>query len=118
MNTITHIEIPAPDLERAIAFYGQIFDWEIQTVEPGKYAFFRIGGSNSGGGLDTSLQPAGERTGHQIVVDVDDINTVLDRIVQMGGAMVLPKTEIGGGHGFYAVFKDPNGNYMQLHSSS
>jgi predicted enzyme related to lactoylglutathione lyase len=29
---------------------------------------------------------------------------------------VALKTEIEGGHGFYASFRDPNGNYLQIHS--
>ena len=116
MNSITHIEIPAPDLQKAIDFYGKIFDWQIQVVEPNRYAFFRIGEGNSGGGFDASLQPAPERIGHQIVVDVDDIDLTLQQIINAGGQKILEKTEIPGGHGFYAVFKDPQGNSMQLHS--
>jgi len=53
-HTISHIEIPAPDLERAIAFYANIFMWKVQIMEVGKYAFFRIGDTTSGA---ASMQP-------------------------------------------------------------
>jgi len=115
-NTITHIEIPAPDLEKAIDFYSAVFNWEIQIIQPGAYAFFRIGQTSSGGGLDTSLKPAQEKFGPQITVDVDNIEVTLKKILEKGGVVTLPKTEIEGGHGFYACFQDTNGNNLQLHS--
>lgn len=115
-HTITHIEIPAPDLEKAIAFYSTLFNWQIEMQPQGDYAFFRITGTESGGGLDANLQPATEKYGIQIVVDVEDINEKLIEIKKLGGNIILEKTEIPGGHGYYACFRDPNGNYLQLHS--
>jgi len=117
-NTITHIEIPAPDLEKAIDFYSAIFDWEIQITQPGAYAFFRIGQTNSGGGFDTSLKPALEKFGPQITIDVENIEETLQKIRENGGVVTLPKTAIDGDHGFYACFQDTNGNNLQLHSIS
>lgn len=115
-HTITHIEIPAPDLNKAIAFYSKLFNWQIQILPPGDYAFFRIGTTQSGGGFDTGLKPAEEKCGPQLTIDVDDISTKLEEIQNAGGKIILAKTEIPGGHGFYACFRDPNGNYLQLHS--
>ncbi len=114
-HTITHIEIPAPDLAKAMAFYAKIFLWEVQIITPDKYAFFRIL-ETSGGGFDSSLKPATEGTGPQLTIDVEDIDQTLRQIQTEGGSIILPKTEIGEGHGFFAVFLDPNGNSMQLHS--
>jgi predicted enzyme related to lactoylglutathione lyase len=115
-NTITHIEIPAPDLEKAIAFYSKLFNWEIEKFPGGDYAFFRVGDTQSGGGFDAGLKPAEEKYGVQVTIDVDDISAKLEEIEIAGGRIVLGKTEIPGGHGFYACFCDPNGNYLQLHA--
>ena len=115
-NTITHIEIPAPDLEKATRFYSKLFNWEITIVTEGQYAFFRIGDTQSGGGFDTSLKPAEKNCGPQLTIDVEDISQKLKEIVAAGGKIILDKTEIPGGHGFYAVFCDTNDNYLQLHS--
>jgi uncharacterized protein len=115
-NTITHIEIPAPDLSKAIDFYSAIFNWKITIAVENSYAFFRVGDTNTGGGLDASLKPAEEKQGCQIVVDVEDIEQTLKKIRQAGGTVTKPKTEIDSGHGFYACFRDPNGNELQLHS--
>jgi uncharacterized protein len=73
MHTITHVEIPAPDLQKAIDFYSNIFNWQILNRQGDAYAFFRIADTNTGGALDASLKPAPEKTGHQIVIDVDDM---------------------------------------------
>lgn len=116
LHTITHIEIPAPDLKKAIAFYSGLFNWQIEMRPPGEYAFFRIIGTEGGGSLDASLQPAAEKQGVQVTIDVEDINEKLVAIKKLGGKIILEKTAIPGGHGYYACFCDPNGNYLQLHS--
>ena len=116
LHTITHIEIPAPDLDKAALFYTALFDWHIEIVTPEHYAFFRIGNTGSGGGLDASLMPAPDKIGPQLVIDVENIDEMLKKIEDNGGKLHHPKTEIPGGHGFYAVFADPNGNFLQLHS--
>jgi len=115
-NTITHIEIPAPDLQKAISFYSKIFNWKIEIITENVYAYFIIGDTNTGGGLDTSLTPSKEKSGAQIVIDVEDIDQTLINIQASGGKIIMPKTLIEGGHGFYASFQDPNGNYLQIHS--
>lgn len=115
-TTITHIEIPAPDLELATKFYSEVFGWHVENIMEG-YSVFRIGDTNTGGGLSSLLSPAPENVGPQIVIDVDDIDAMLTRIESSGGKTTLGRTEIGGGHGHYAVFQDPLGNFMQLHSA-
>ncbi|WP_257668971.1 VOC family protein [Parapedobacter tibetensis] len=114
-NTITHIEIPAPDLMKAIAFYTSVFNWKIEMIAENSYAFFMIGDTNTGGGLDASLKPAPEKCGPQIIVDVNDIEQTLDRIKAAGGSITIEKTRIEGEHGFYAAFQDANGNHLQIH---
>jgi predicted enzyme related to lactoylglutathione lyase len=117
-HTITHIEIPAPNLQKAINFYSNVFGWETEVLPDKTYAVFRIGGSQSGGGFDTSTKPAPENVGPGLVINVVDILAKLDEIKSAGGKIVQKKTEIPGGYGFYARFVDPNGNYMQIHSRS
>lgn len=116
LHTITHIEIPAPDLNKAIAFYSEIFEWGIEVVTVDHYAFFTIGNTGAGGAFDASLMPAAENIGPQLTIDVENIDDTLQKIKNNGGTVTLEKTEIPGGHGFYAVFTDPNHNYLQLHS--
>jgi predicted enzyme related to lactoylglutathione lyase len=116
MHTITHIEIPAPDLKKAVTFYSKVFDWKVQVIHENGYAIFKVGDTNTGGGLDASLKPAPEKTGHQVVINVDNIPEKIKMIEKEGGELIVGKTDIGGGHGFFAVFKDINGNLLQIHS--
>ena len=78
LHTITHIDIPAPDLDKAIGFYSKVFDWGIEVVTIDHYAFFRIGNTGAGGGLDASLVPAIEKTGPQLTIDVENIEETLE----------------------------------------
>jgi len=116
LHTITHIEIPAPDFNKAVEFYSSVFNWGIEVVTVDMYAFFTIGNTGAGGGLDASLMPAPENTGPQLVIDVDDMEAVSRKIEDNAGEITMDRTEIPGGHGFYLKFKDPNGNFLQLHS--
>lgn len=116
LHTISHIELPAPDFTKTIEFYTRVFNWGIELVTVDHYAFFTIGNTGKGGAFDSSLQPAPQNTGPQIVIDVEDVGASLKAIEKHGGEVVKEKTEIGSGHGFYAVFKDPNGNYLQIHA--
>lgn len=51
-----------------------------------------------------------------IYVNVDDIPGTLARAEAMGATTVKPKTEIPGGHGFFAQLKAPDGNAWGLYS--
>ncbi len=50
-NTISHIEIPAPDLAKAISFYSTVFNWKIVIVAENSYAYFMIGAQIQAVGL-------------------------------------------------------------------
>lgn len=115
-HTITHIEIPANNMKGITEFYSKVFGWEITYDE--NYSLFKIGGSNTGGGFDRSLTPAGEKTGPGLVIAVEDIPSKLEAIKAAGGKVVQEKTEIGGGHGFFARFIDCCGNHMQIWARS
>ena len=48
----------------------------------------------------------------------EDLQIVFDRIKVNGGKTVAPKTDIGSGMGFYAMFIDPEGNKLGLYSKN
>ena len=116
-HTMTHIEIPAPDLKKAMDFYLKVFGWETEIMPDGQYAMFKIGNSGTGGGFDASTKPAAEKVGPGIVINVEDISSKLEEIKRAGGKVTQQKTEIPGGYGFYARFEDTNGNHLQIYSA-
>jgi len=113
--SITHFEIPSPDLQRSILFYDTVFGWKSQTMPDGKYAVFSIGDTQSGGGFDTNTKPAEQGVGPGLVINVDNIPEMIEKIKKAGGIITQDKTEIPG-FGFYARFQDLNGNHMQIYS--
>ena len=53
-----------------------------------------------------------------LYVKVDDIAASLKRAASLGAKTVKPKTEIPGGHGFYAHFRAPDGNRFGIYNAS
>jgi uncharacterized protein len=113
-RNIVHIEIPAADIPGAAEFYKALFDWQIVTDESMHYTMWEPGQAPGGG-----FSPLGEgvKPGDVIIyVDSADIEADLKRVVELGGTVVFPKTEITG-IGWFAMFKDPTGNVLALYTS-
>ena len=110
MNKFCHIEIPAPDLEKTVIFYTDVFGWEVEVMEGGNYAFFKDG--LVGGGFDPDMKVS--EGGPNLVIECDDIPTKMAEIIAAGGKQTIDKTEIGDDMGFYASFLDINGNRLSI----
>ncbi len=108
---ITHIDIPVSDLAAAKGFYSTLFGWQIRE-EPGfeGYPMWIAPNQISGGGLaprDEGL------TVPRAYVEVDSIDDVLAQVAELGGEVVMPKTEITP-TSWFAAFTDPDGNQLGL----
>lgn len=123
MNKVVHFEIPADDIKRADEFYSQLFGWKIQSVQTStgeayhmvhtaktdKEGMIKELGAINGG----LMQKEGSGKHPVIVINVSNINDHLKKISEYGGKTVLIKQKIGD-MGFYARFKDPEGNIIGL----
>ena len=109
-NPLCYLEIPAPDLARAEAFYRQVFGWESQRSGDA-YSMFHAGALD--GGFDPTKKPVAEG-GIVLYIQVADIPAALRAVSVAGGSTVKERTEIGGGWGFWGLFLDPNGNRIGL----
>lgn len=121
MDKVVHFEIPAEDLERAKAFYGAMFGWEMVDVPGMAYTMVRTvpvdeqqmptePGAINGGMMGRSPEyPASP----VLTIDVASIDDALERIEAAGGSVVRPKTEIPG-MGAFAYFSDTEGNTLGL----
>jgi predicted enzyme related to lactoylglutathione lyase len=123
MDKVVHFEIPTDDLGRAKAFYGDIFDWQLQDMDMGNNATYTIAmtvpvddkqmptepGAINGGMMTRSP----ETSSPVITVGVDSIDDALKKIEAAGGSVVTPRTEIPG-MGAYAYFTDTEGNTLGL----
>lgn len=122
-NSLNWFEIAANDIHRAKAFYENIFDIEMDTMEMMgmQMAFFP---SSEGNGKANGALVQGEMNipsadrGCLIYLNADpDMTPVLERIPNNGGTILMPKTLIAEGMGYMAFFLDSEGNRMGLHSN-
>ncbi len=113
-------EIPATDLARAKKFYDTLFQMDAEVLDLGglKMAVFPHGSEGAGAALcqHEAYQPSATH-GPLIFLNANpDLQTVLDRVEAAGGRVVRAKTQISPEHGYMAVFIDPEGNRLALHS--
>lgn len=119
-SAINWFEIPATDFDRAVRFYSDIYAFDMPTRDMGhiKMGFFQhqqgagIGGSVvSGEGYVPSVD------GSKIYLNAGaDLSTVLDRVTDAGGTIVMGKTQIAPEIGYFAIIDDTEGNRIYLHS--
>jgi len=117
---IVHFEIPADDVERAQAFYREAFGWRITPMPDMNYTIVSTtetddsGFPKEPGGINGGMMARGEFFQHPVVtVETDDIDNALLTVEKLGGAVVRPKTPVGG-MGFAAYFSDSEGNVIGL----
>ncbi len=120
-NAINWFEIPASNLERASDFYGKVLDIEVhkQEINGSVMAFLHDGQDGVGGALVQGEGYTPTMDGSLIYLNGgDDLATPLGRVENAGGSVVLPKTKISDEIGYFAIFKDSEGNKLAFHSPS
>lgn len=122
--TLTHravwFEIPAADLTRAMTFYSTVFEADFHVVKdmgPSAMAVFDHQDGEVSGCLIQDDRTRGDAPGSVVYFNGgNDLAVPLGRIERAGGRIVTPKTLIAPQIGYYAVFKDTEGNTVGLHS--
>lgn len=117
---VVHFEVPFDDAERALSFYRDVFDWQIQPLPEMDYNIVSTGPGDDqgmptepgyiGGGM---LQRQAPVTAPAITLAVDDIDATLATIEEHGGSTVQGKQPVGD-MGFAAYFSDSEGNVVGL----
>ena len=122
-NAISWFEIPATELDRAQKFYETIFNVSMipMDMENIKMRMFplddmmtQVGGAvvDSGG-----FHKPSATDGPLVYLNANpDVQNVLDRVVEAGGNIMVPKTQISPEYGYMAVIIDTEGNRIGLHS--
>ncbi|AJC48005.1 VOC family protein [Xanthomonas sacchari] len=118
MNPVSYFEIPAADLERAIAFYGAVFGttFERADVDGNAMAFFPYALDRPGasGALAQGDSYTPGHAGARLYFTVQDIRATLDKAVAAGGRVLYPPILVGG-FGEVAEIEDCEGNCIALH---
>jgi predicted enzyme related to lactoylglutathione lyase len=116
-HSIVHVEIPTQDPEASNQFYSELFGWTHKFFPELDYHRFYTDEGPGGGyvGLDSVFAKEAGHESHQVRISVltDDIEGTLAKAEKLGAKTVKPRTEIPD-MGWYAIFADPEGNYIGL----
>lgn len=120
MDKVVHFHIPVDDMERAKKFYTKIFDWDIQDTGYSGYNLVQTVETDE---IDVPIEPGAingalyvreSPVEHpEITIEVSSIEDYLKKIEESGGEVITAKTSIKD-IGFYAEFRDTEGNVVGL----
>lgn len=124
MAKVVHFEIPFDDKTRAMKFYADALDWQLQDMPQMNYVMALttpIGPDQmpkDPGAINGGLNPRPKEAPAPVIyVDVASIDDAIKKIQGAGGKVVTPKTPIPG-MGAYARVTDTEGNVIGLFSQN
>ena len=114
---MTWFEIPAADIDRVAKFYSDVLGvpMKVEQMNTERLSMFphqkpSVGGCASAGG-----KPAA--AGAVLYLNASpSLDAALNRVPAAGGEIVVPKTALPPGMGFYAKVRDTEGNVVGLHA--
>ncbi|MBI5330167.1 MAG: VOC family protein [Betaproteobacteria bacterium] len=118
---ISWFEIPTADFERGIRFYETVLGVSLKREDMGPMhmALFPYEEGAAAGGAVIHME-GGQAPGPTGCVVYlfggDDLSAPLARVEAAGGVITVPKTAIPGEMGYFAVFRDTEGNHVGLYS--
>lgn len=120
-NKLSWFELPAANLERAVKFYSEVFQNEMQVFEVDSQRTVAL--MPPGASIEGDIEPAGtllqtanfepSQTGTVVYFDPNgQMETLLERVEAAGGKVTFPRFRIG--NGYLATFLDSEGNTVGL----
>lgn len=115
MAHLAHFSINANDMERAKAFYADVFGWSYQAYGPP--GFYMIQGAAGPGNMLASLQkrrdivPGKSIFGLECTLSVENSEKAEAAIKKAGGKIVMPRAVLAG-IGKLFFFEDTEGNII------
>jgi len=130
MDPVTWFSIPAQDVGRAVAFYNDVFGWQVQPPTKEADAAFdynvvlnspsdaqfnpeqtsRVNGCivKKATGISTPV----------VLVEVDDLEGSARKVVAAGGSVVSDRVPMKSLNGDFILVKDPEGNMLEIFESN
>jgi uncharacterized protein len=122
-NVVGWIEIPVAVMDRAIRFYETVFGYKIERHQMGPLDMGWFPWDPEGTGSGASLvfnkenyKPSRDGVLIYITASSGDLSNELGKVEKAGGKVLMPKTQISEEYGFMALFIDPEGNRVAMHS--
>jgi uncharacterized protein len=112
-NAFVHAELNTTDVEKAKAFFGQLFEWTLEDVPMGDmpYTIIKVG-SGTGGGIMKHPMP-GALSVWVPYVHVEDIGASTQKAKALGGTVIKDVTEVPN-MGWLSIIIDPTGAVLGL----
>lgn len=119
-HAISWFELPSTDFPRAVAFYNRILDTTLKVEKFGPaatdLAVFPASEQGTAGCVIHDAQYKPNAEGVVVYLNCQlDIDAVLQRVPDAGGKVMLGKTALPPGMGFFAHIADSEGNRVGLH---
>lgn len=107
---VVHFEIGCREVEKTTRFYSDLFGWKASAYGPAAMI-----DTASGQGIQGHINSLGHEPHKYTIfyVQVDNLESYLGKIAQMGGKQIVPPMDVPG-MGQFAWFSDPEGNVVGL----
>lgn len=116
---LVFFEIPANDFERAVEFYQNTLQFNIEVCKSEKEQMGMIELEGLMGSISKADGFIPSSTGTIVSFGVEDIDKTLSLINKHGGKTICAKTKIEAeGMGYFALFGDTEGNMVGLYSDN
>lgn len=114
-NPVVYFEIAGRSANGLQQFYTELFNWKVEKFMPSdEYWHVQKEDEGISGGIMEGIKDIGSNY-VTIYIQVDDIQTYLDKAESLGGRTLVPPTPLPGGMGQVGMFVDPDGNTIGLH---
>ena len=125
-NPVTNIEIACEDSKALSEFYSDVFDWKMNAYEEGFYWFET--GSEDAKGIEGHIYPPNDEmqlvegvpfgNNVTIYVAVENIHATVEKLVSLGGKILMHPTVVSEKGEMIGMFLDPSGNRIGLYASN
>ena len=110
---VVHWELWSEDPDTAAEFYGKVFDWEIRHIPEMNYHLAETGGEGGINGGIMKPQQGPWPNNMAFYIDVDDLATYRQKIVDAGGKIIVEEMAVPG-VGSFSLFEDPDGRVLGM----
>lgn len=126
-NPVMHFQLCAEDVDAMSAFYREVFGWRIEprrlvSVDADVGGIYPVIDAEEGGIAGGITDRIPEKGGAVLVIEVDDLDATIERVVTHGGRMRFPESSpermaLSADHDVrfaWVEFEDPEGNLVGL----
>lgn len=113
VGKVCWFDIPVTDVEKAKAFYGELFGWKFAPHDE-NYTMIQVG-EEMIGGLRPAQGPAAPSDAPAVYITVDKLDDGIKRAKDLGAELIGEKVPTGE-EGVFQLFQDEDKNLMAMWS--